>query len=323
VNFSRKPFFDGYRKAFGALNQEQVDGLEFLLGKIESDPEWKLVEEVAYVLATIRHETDDTYQPIKEYRAKAGTKLRKTQDRYWPSGYFGRGYVMITWEENYKKFGIADHPEKALEPETAYRILSEGMRKGTFTGKKLSDFISEKEIDYYEARTIVNGHDKALAIADLAESFETILRAAEVKEKQPPALPDLPPPPKVLPDSTSTPTATIPAIPPLPANVPAWAKKIVGWGAGLNFGGLGISFAFLRDNPNALAAVLNIAKWGLIALGGVVLLIVIGVFIKAMWNAKLANDLNMVRLKNYADRDTHDIDFSGWKAAPDKAEVKL
>lgn|GEM_PF-902282 len=322
MNFSRKPFFDNYRKAFGALNQQQVDGLEFLLGKIENDPEWKLVEEIAYVLATVKHETASTFQPIEEYRARKGSKARANQDRYWEP-YRGRGYLQITWKRNYEKFGIADHPEKALEPETAYRILSEGMRKGTFTGKKLSDFISEEQIDYYEARTIVNGHDKALAIADLAEAFETILRAAETKEKETPALPDLPPPPKVLPDSTTPPTATIPAIPPLPANVPAWAKKIVGWGAGLNFGGLGISFAFLRDNPNALAAVLNIAKWGLIALGGVVLLIVIGVFIKAMWNAKLANDLNMVRLKNYADRDTHDVDFSGWKTAPDKAEVKL
>jgi putative chitinase len=182
VKLNRKSFFDNYRKTFGTLNQQQVDGLEFLLGKIENDPEWKLIEEIAYVLATVKHETDDTFQPVKEYRARVGTKLRKTQDRYWLSGYFGRGYVMITWKSNYEKFGIADHPEKALEPETAYKILSEGMRKGTFTGKKLSDFISEKEIDYYEARTIVNGHDKALAIADLAEAFETILRAAEEKD---------------------------------------------------------------------------------------------------------------------------------------------
>ncbi len=119
------------------------------------------------------------------------------------------------------------------------------------------------------------------------------------------------------------PPKTIPAIPPLPANVPDWAKKIVGWGAGLNIGSLGVAFATLRDNPQALAAVLNIIKYGMLALLGVLVVVALGVFIKAMWNAKLANDLNMARLHNYANKDTHDVDLSGWKAAPDRMEVKL
>lgn len=182
LKFDRKLFFDAYHAAFGRLSQSQVEGLEFLLRAIEADPCWKRVEEVAYVLSTVHHETAHTFQPIKEYRAKVGTKLRKTQDRYWLSGFYGRGYVMITWEDNYKKFGIAETPDKALEPETAYRILSEGTRKGLFTKRKLGDFINDKDVDYYEARTVVNGHDKALQIADNAEKFERILKASQVSE---------------------------------------------------------------------------------------------------------------------------------------------
>src|SRR5687768_11725322 len=183
--FERTRFFNKYREAFGKLAQLQVDGLEFLLGKIESDPEWKRLEEIAYLLATIKHETGITrngvyqaFQPIKELRAKAGSRVRKLQDRYWGSEYFGRGYIQLTWLDNYRKFGIEDDPDKALEPDTAYRIAADGMRKGLFTGKKLRDYINESEVDYVDARRIVNGLDRANDIAEIAEKFERILKAS-------------------------------------------------------------------------------------------------------------------------------------------------
>lgn len=116
---------------------------------------------------------------------------------------------------------------------------------------------------------------------------------------------------------------SIPAIPPFPVAVPSWAKKIVGWGATLNIGSLGASFAFLKDNPTALAAVLNIVKYGFIAMGVVIALVVIGVFVMKMWNAKLANELNTARLHNYGNENTKNIDFSGWKKTPDMSEVKF
>src|SRR5688572_27023921 len=139
MRYDRRTFFDSYRKSFGPLSQDQVDGLEFLLGKLEGDQ--FTLPQSAYVLATVKHETADTFQPIKEKRARTGTKLRKTQDRYWLSGYYGRGFVQVTWQKNYEKFGIADSPEKALEPETAYDILSRGMRNGMFTSHPLAAFI--------------------------------------------------------------------------------------------------------------------------------------------------------------------------------------
>lgn len=186
--FNRKQFFDSYRKAFGPIRQLQVEGLEFLLGKIESDPKWDSLPQVAYFLASIKHETgitrngvDQTFQPIKELRAKTGTKVRALQDRYWGSDYYGRGYIQLTWEKNYARFGIADEPEKALEPDTAYMIAARGMREGLFTGKKLSDYING-DVDYVQARRIVNGLDRANDIAEIAEKFERALKASLVTE---------------------------------------------------------------------------------------------------------------------------------------------
>jgi len=90
MNFNRKKFYSEYRKAFGALEQGAVDGLEFLLGKFEED-NWTDLRLISYVLATCKHESANTFQPIKEYRSRVGSKGRANQDRYWLSGYYGRG----------------------------------------------------------------------------------------------------------------------------------------------------------------------------------------------------------------------------------------
>lgn len=112
---------------------------------------------------------------------------------------------------------------------------------------------------------------------------------------------------------------TIPAIPPLVSHVPSWAKKIVSWGAGINLVGLGGSFAFFRDNPQALGAALNIIKWTLVGVGIVAGLVVAGVFIGKLYYAKLANDLNMERLRHFSNPNASNVDFSGWKG---QGEVK-
>lgn len=201
MRFNRQTFFTRYRQEFGKLQQKQVDGLNFLLDKIEADT--FTLEQAAYVLATVAHETDHTFQPIKEKRARVGTKVRALQDKYWDSGFYGRGYVQLTWKANYEKYGIADNPDAALQPEKAYEILSTGMRKGAFTGKKLTDYIIAGDVDYVQARRIVNGLDRASDIAEIAEKFEDILRAAgkessespvvePEKKPEPPAIPDTP-----------------------------------------------------------------------------------------------------------------------------------
>ena len=66
---------------------------------------------------------------------------------------------------------------QVLRPTIAYRIMSYGMRHGWFTGKKLSDFIRPgKAADYYYAREIINGLDRAGTIGGYAQKLEPILR---------------------------------------------------------------------------------------------------------------------------------------------------
>lgn len=201
--FSRKKFFSAYRDAFGSLKQEQVDGLGSLLISFEQDDEINYIKHMAYMLATIKHETANRFQPIKEYGGRSyfnrydpvlantsGRRSRAKRNGNTARGdgykYRGRGYVQITWKNNYKKLGdvlgvdLVNNPEKALDPVIAYKIMSYGMRNGTFTGRRFSQYISKNRADYRNARKIINGLDKANLIKGYAEKFETILRKAAI-----------------------------------------------------------------------------------------------------------------------------------------------
>ncbi|HEX6367479.1 MAG TPA: papain-like cysteine protease family protein [Longimicrobium sp.] len=191
LSFDRKKFFDGYRAKYGSLKQGQVDGLNALLAAVEADPDVSDVRWVAYMLATVKHECADTWQPIEEYGKGKGHKYGNPVTVTDPDGntytnvYYGRGYVQLTWEANYRKMGSAlgnrlhYEPALALQPDVAYRIMSLGMRRGDFTGKKLADYISGTTADYVNARRIINGTDRADLIAGYARDLEAILRAAQ------------------------------------------------------------------------------------------------------------------------------------------------
>lgn len=128
----------------------------------------------AYVLATVEHETAGTWQPVREAFWLSEDWRRKNL-RYWP--FYGRGYVQITWRENYAKYGallgvdlVAD-PDLALQPDYARIILVHGFVTGGFTGHKLSDYVDDDKCDFVGARRCINGIDKAEAIAALAERW--------------------------------------------------------------------------------------------------------------------------------------------------------
>lgn len=142
-----------------------------------------LRNEAAYVLATAQWETAHTFKPVKEaYWLKNAEAWRKKNLRYWP--WYGRGFVQLTWERNYKRAGekigvdLIKNPDAAMEPLNSAKIIVLGMKEGWFTGQKLSQYITLKKSDFVGARKIVNGTDKAKEIAALAVKHDKELLAA-------------------------------------------------------------------------------------------------------------------------------------------------
>jgi len=142
-----------------------------------------LRNQLAYVLATAEWETNKTFLPVKEaYYLGSKAEAYRKKLKYYP--WYGRGFVQLTWKENYIKAGeklgkdLITNPDKAMEPEIAAWVLVLGMKEGWFTGKKLSDYITLKTSGFTEARRIVNGTDKAKEIAALAKKHDKDLLAA-------------------------------------------------------------------------------------------------------------------------------------------------
>ena len=168
-------FFDQYRSAFGAVTAAAASNLTQLFNFIAQDKSITDVRNVAYILATIKFETANTFAPI--------TDMCKGDCPPYGVKYKGRGYIQLTWEANYKKLGdilnidLLNNPELANDPKIAYQITSSMMENGLATGKKLGDYITKEKTDYVGARRIISGstdHDQL--IAGYAEKFEAILR---------------------------------------------------------------------------------------------------------------------------------------------------
>ena len=147
------------------------------------------------MLATAKHETAQTMLPIEEY-GKGKTKpygnevaVTDKNGETHKNKYYGRGYVQLTWDHNYKTMSknlnmgedLYIYPDKALEENTAYNIMSYGMRHGSFTSRDLSRYISGNFCDYVNARRIINGTDKAQLIADYATAIEILLILSRTK----------------------------------------------------------------------------------------------------------------------------------------------
>ena len=162
------------------LTQGQVDGMNAI---VEYAKEWGYSRaDTAYILATAFHETAGWMQPIREGARRYGPRYTDAAAKRavaqihakgiirtnyaLPTGpykqsYYGRGFVQITWYDNYKKFEdllglpLTEKPDLALKESVALDILFLGMRDGLFTGKKLSDYDLPRQ--FKQARPIVNG----------------------------------------------------------------------------------------------------------------------------------------------------------------------
>jgi predicted chitinase len=133
--------------------------------------------QIAYILATTIRESGAGAH-MNEFASGNAYEGRRDLGNNRPgdgSRYKGRGYVQITGRNNYtnwsRKLGIdlVGNPGLATQPATAARILVQGMKEGSFTGKKLGDYIGENGGDFRNARRVVNGTDHAGEIAGVAQ----------------------------------------------------------------------------------------------------------------------------------------------------------
>lgn len=146
---------------------------------------------LAYLIATAFHESN--LRPIREFKAQPGTVVwEQYQKNYWDTGYYGRGFVQITWRDNYKRMGdiigvdLVATPDLALQPDIAAQILVRGLMRGVFTGKNLGDYITPARADFYNARRTVGafmvaGKDTGAIIQGYAETALKALNQQLIK----------------------------------------------------------------------------------------------------------------------------------------------
>jgi hypothetical protein len=129
---------------------------------------------LAYELATTIHETASTMWPIEEYGKGKGMPYG-VPDPVTGETYYGRGFVQLTWKDNYKFMTPIVDPlfpsipvdfvksaAQALVPELAAAVMFEGMERGSFRKDNkgphtLIRYFDDDTDDAYGAREIING----------------------------------------------------------------------------------------------------------------------------------------------------------------------
>lgn len=207
-----RPFFDAVKASLfgGSFSQVQVDGLDAIFAawaKYGDGDKRKL----AYILATAFHESD-RLRTTEEYASGKAYEGRKDLGNTQPGDgvrFKGRGFVQITGRRNYTDWSgrlgvdLVARPERAEERDIAARILVEGMMLGTFTEKKLGDYINNQACDFLNARRCVNGTDRAEMLSGYAHHFLRALEAGPV------TVPSRPPAPVPKPSKAGAGTAVV------------------------------------------------------------------------------------------------------------------
>jgi hypothetical protein len=187
MNDSR--FFDRIRITVynGRIPQISVGNINIILRYWQTNFPNNIHTQLAYILATVRAEVGKKMEPVRETFASSDEEARiRLRDKPYarpvpPHGhaYYGRGYVQLTWFENYKvqenkiNVPLVEFPDLALVPENAIQILVNGMMAGDFNEKShgLSYYVNKQKTDFVQARQTVNLFNRADEIAGYARTF--------------------------------------------------------------------------------------------------------------------------------------------------------
>lgn len=184
----------GAAPMFGkSLSKAQVAGMEGILDgfAVTGDGRDKTL---AYGLATARREVGAGMVPVREGFKRTDAEARAYALRHYaseygkPAGpwghvYYGRGYVQLTWLDNYEREGIAADPDKALEPTFAAELMFKGLLDGRWNGdgKGLAFYLpTGGPDDLKNARRTVNITDHWEEIAGFHRQFMAVIGAARI-----------------------------------------------------------------------------------------------------------------------------------------------
>ncbi len=157
--------------------------------------------QAAYILATAYWESALTFQPVREGLAKTDAEARAYVQKLFDEGrikvnyalpaengqsFYGRGYVQLTWEKNYRNIGdhlmgdrdyFYNEPDLVMRPDLAAIILVRGMVDGIFSedGQRLGDFINRDKRDFLHARQTVNRMNRAETLAEWADRMNYVM----------------------------------------------------------------------------------------------------------------------------------------------------
>lgn len=158
-----------------SLDFEQTNNVKLITRQYMNQAKIFNIDHLSYILATTYHESK--FKPIKEKRAYPSQKeVYEDQNEYWYTGYYGRGFVQLTWEDNYTTYSnitgldLVGNPDLVLDPDISSFILVHGMLNGSFTNKSLHTYTDNMgQLNFINARRTILGLNKANLIADNAK----------------------------------------------------------------------------------------------------------------------------------------------------------
>lgn len=193
----RAKFFAYLRSAkapmFGtSLSRSQVAGIEGILDAFTVTGDGR-DKTLAYGLATARREVGAGMVPVREGFCRTDAAARAYVAKHYPNKdygkpagpwghvYYGRGFVQLTWFDNYDAEGIAADPDRALDPAFAAELMFAGLLDGRWNGqgKGIAFYLpAGGPDDLKNARRTVNLTDHWQEVADFHRQFMAAIAAA-------------------------------------------------------------------------------------------------------------------------------------------------